>query len=48
CVFFTAAEASMRGYEVVICSDSVAAISENDQQFALDQMGRVLKIRVEE
>ena len=46
CIFFTAAEASMRNYEVVVFADSVAALSENDHQFALDQMRRVLKIQV--
>lgn len=48
CVFFTAFEASTRNYEVVIWVDSVAALSVNDHQFALDQMRRVLKVRIEE
>lgn len=46
CVFFTAAEASMRDYEVVIWADSVAALSEEDEETALDQLERVLKIEV--
>ncbi|TET44058.1 cysteine hydrolase [Candidatus Aerophobetes bacterium] len=46
CVFFTAAEASMRDYEVVVFANSVVALSENDHQFALDQLRRVLKIQV--
>lgn len=46
CVFFTAAEASMRNYEVVVCADSVAAMSEKDRETALDQLERVLKIEV--
>jgi len=46
CVFFTAAEASMRDYEVVVFANSVAALCENDHQFALDQLRRVLKIQV--
>ncbi|MCD6319006.1 cysteine hydrolase [Candidatus Aerophobetes bacterium] len=46
CVFFTAAEASMRGYEVIVYSDSVASTSKEDHRFALDQMKRVLKIKV--
>lgn len=46
CVLFTAAEASMRDYEVVVFADSVAALSENDHQFSLDQLRRVLKIKV--
>jgi len=46
CVFFTAAEAAMRGYEVIVYSDSVASTSKEDHCFALDQMRRVLKIKV--
>lgn len=46
CVFFTAAEASMRDYEVVVWEDSVAALSVPDHQVALDQLERVLKIEV--
>lgn len=46
CVFFTAAEASMRDYEVVIWADSVAALSKTDHRVALDQLERVLKIEV--
>lgn len=46
CVFFTAAEASMKDYEVFIFADSVAALSEKDHETALDQMERVLKIEV--
>lgn len=46
CVFFTAAEAAMRGYEVVVYRDSVAALSEKDHKFALDQLDQVLKIKV--
>ncbi|GAI68207.1 unnamed protein product [marine sediment metagenome] len=46
CVFFTAAEAAMRGYKVVVYRDSVAALSEKDHKFALDQLDQVLKIKV--
>lgn len=46
CVFFTAAEASMRDYEVFVWADSVAALSKGDHETALDQMERVLKIEV--
>jgi len=46
CVFFTAAEASMRGYRVTVYADSVAALSEKEHKFALDQLKRVLKIEV--
>ena len=46
CVFFTAVEAAMRGYEVVVYRDSVAALSEKYHKFALDELDRVLKIKV--
>ena len=46
CVFFTAAEASMRDYEVVIFANGVAALCEKDHPFAMDQLRRVLKIQV--
>jgi len=48
CVFFTAAEAAMRDYEVVVYADSVAALSEEDHKFALNQLKRVLKVEVVE
>jgi len=46
CVLFTAVEASIRDYEVAIWADSVAALSKDDHETALDQMERVLKIKV--
>lgn len=46
CVFFTAVEASMRDYEVVVWADSIAALSEEDEETALDQLERMLKIKV--
>ena len=46
CVFLTAAEAAMRDYEVVVYSDSVAALSEKYHKFALDQLDQVFKIKV--
>lgn len=46
CVFFTAAEAAMRDYEVVVYRDSVAALSEEYHRFALDQLDQVFKIKV--
>lgn len=46
CVFFMAAEASMRDYEVIVWADSVAALSKTDHRIALDQLKRVLKIEV--
>jgi nicotinamidase-related amidase len=46
CVFFTAAEAAMRDYEVVVYRDSVAALSEKYHKSALDQLDQALKIKV--
>lgn len=48
CVFFTAAEASMRNYEVIVYADSVTSVSEKDHKFALKQLREVLKIKVVE
>jgi len=48
CVFFTAAEAAMRGFKVTVYSDSVASLSEKENEFALDQLKRVLKVEVVE
>lgn len=45
CVFFTAADAVMRGFDVQIPRDGVAALSEREHQFALEQMEKVLKVR---
>jgi len=39
-------EAAMRDYEVVVYADSVSALSEDDHKFALDQLKRVLKVKV--
>ena len=47
CVFFTAAEAAMRNYKVVVYADCVAALSEEAHQFTLTQLKEVFKIRVE-
>ncbi len=46
CVFFTAAEAMMRNYEVVVYADSVAALSLKEQELALTQLEKVLKVKV--
>ena len=46
CVFFTAVEATVREYEVIVYSDSVASISKEDHHFALDQMKKIFKIKV--
>jgi nicotinamidase-related amidase len=45
CVFFTAADAVMRGFEVEVPRDSVTTLSEAEQQFALEQMEKVLRVK---
>jgi len=47
CVFFTAVEAAMRDYEVVVYADCVAALSEEVHRFSLTQLRDVLKVKVE-
>lgn len=46
CVLYTAAEAIMRDYEVVVYKDCVASTSSANHNFALDQMKNVLKIKI--
>ena len=46
CVFFTAADAVMRGFEVIVPKDCVTSIDERDHQFALLQMEKVLKVKI--
>jgi nicotinamidase-related amidase len=46
CVFFTAADAVMRGYDVEVPRDGVAALSPDENEFALNQMASVLKVRL--
>ena len=46
CILYTAADAVMRGYEVVVPQDCVAALSDEDQKFALKQLTEVLKVKV--
>ena len=47
CVLYTAADAVMRGFGVVVPADSVAAISREGHEFALREMEQVLGVRVE-
>ncbi|MFA5516603.1 MAG: isochorismatase family cysteine hydrolase [Desulfuromonadales bacterium] len=47
CVFYTAVEAVMRDYRVRVPADSVAALDEEDGEFALRQMEKVLGVNVE-
>ena len=46
CVLFTAGDAFMRGYKVIIPEDSVASVSEEDHKFALKLMKEVLKAEI--
>lgn len=47
CVFYTAADAVMRGYRVRVPVDCVAPLDEADGEFALRQMEQVLGVEVE-
>jgi nicotinamidase/pyrazinamidase len=42
CVLYTAVDAFMRGYEVLVPDDSVAGLSPEDHTFALRQIHEVL------
>jgi nicotinamidase-related amidase len=42
CVFFTANDAHMRGYEISVPADCVASETREDNDYALRQMARVL------
>ncbi len=46
CVLFTAADAVMRGFAVEIPRDSVAAATEEEHEFALKQMAKILGVRI--
>ncbi len=46
CVFFTAADAVMRGFEVEVPRDSVASTSDEEHRFALAQMEKVLRVSI--
>ncbi len=46
CVLFTANDAYLRDYQLIVPSDCVAAIDPEDHQYALRQMQRVLKADV--
>jgi len=46
CILYTACDAVMRDYEVVVYSDCVASVSLEDHDFALNQMRNVLKVKV--
>lgn len=46
CIFYTVADAVMRGYRVNVVKDAVAGIDTRDHKFALEQMKNVLKVNV--
>ena len=46
CVLYTAADAAMRGYETFVDAGRVAGIDPASHEFALDQMEKVLGVRV--
>jgi nicotinamidase-related amidase len=46
CVLFTAHDAYMRNFELSIPEDCVAACSHEDQRYALNQMGTILKAEI--
>jgi nicotinamidase/pyrazinamidase len=46
CIFYAAMEAVVRGFEVEVPRDCVASLSREDDEFALGQMERVLKVEV--
>ena len=46
CVLYIAAEAAIRGYDLTVDERYVAGLSRQDHDFALDQMERVLGVRV--
>lgn len=46
CILYTAADAAMRGYDVTVDERFVAGLSPDSHSFALDQMERVLGVRV--
>lgn len=46
CVLYTAADAATRGYDVSVDEALVAGLDADSHGFALDQMGKVLGVRV--
>ena len=46
CVFITAVEAKMRGYETFVYRDGVTALSQEANHRALEQLEKVFKIKV--
>jgi len=46
CILYTTVDAVMRGYQVTVPKDSVAALNEEEGQFALNQMKNILKAKI--
>jgi nicotinamidase-related amidase len=46
CILYTAADAAMRGYDVTVDETLVAGLDPKTHAFALDQMEKVLGVRV--
>jgi nicotinamidase-related amidase len=46
CVLYTAADAAMRGYDVTVDESLVAGLDPKTHAFAIDQMEKVLGVRV--
>lgn len=46
CILFTASDAYMREYEIIIPKDCVAAVEEKENKNSLDYMKRVLKAEI--
>ena len=48
CVLFTAVDAYMRGYETIIVSDATASLTDADQNYFLNYLKNVLRLKVME
>lgn len=46
CVLYTAVDAYMRGYRIIIPQNCVAALAENEHQFALQQMKQLFHAEI--
>jgi nicotinamidase/pyrazinamidase len=46
CILYTAYDAAVRGYDVAVDESVVAGLDETSHRFALDQMDKVLGVRV--
>lgn len=46
CIFFTAADAYMRGYQVSVLKNGVLALTNEEHQFSLEQMKKLLAAKL--